>query len=172
MLILHVEDLVFEFQDGWNASKCDDWVFYKQKFERMGNGIKCLDILAISPEKVAYLIEAKDYRIHNRTKPSDIIDEVCAKLLCTLAMLLPAKLNAAEPSERHLCEQVLDAKEILIVLHIELPPPRSRLDVIKKDPSLIRMKMRERFSPIGRYAKVASMEQMSGLNWTVRDSVS
>lgn len=172
MVTLHVEELVFEFTEGWLAEKCDDWTFYRDKFERMGNNIKCLDILAISPQKVAYLIEAKDYRRHKREKPSDLIDEMCMKLVGTLAMLLPGKLNSTVVSEKALCSAILNATEMHIVLHMELPPPSRRLDPVNGDSARIKMKMRERFKAICPYPKVANMDKMVGLGWTVRESAS
>jgi hypothetical protein len=77
---LLVDGINFDFPDDWHVSKYDDWSFYRKRFTRMWRGIKSLDLLAIGPEQTAWLIEVKDYRVHQRTKPIDIANEVAHKV--------------------------------------------------------------------------------------------
>lgn len=67
-----VERLTFDFPDAWVVGKYDDWSFYRNRFMRISNRLKALDLLAVSPDRIAWLIEAKDYRLHQRTKPSHL----------------------------------------------------------------------------------------------------
>ena len=55
-----VERLNFDFPDGWEAGKYDDWKFYRNNFCTMFDGIKAVDILAVAPDETAYLIEVKE----------------------------------------------------------------------------------------------------------------
>lgn len=62
-----VDGLTFIFPDGWEIAKFDDWDFYRNRFYKIHNGIKGVDILALSPDKkTLWMIEAKDFRFHRR----------------------------------------------------------------------------------------------------------
>ena len=102
----NVDGLNFDFPDDWQVSKYDDWSFYRNRFARMWNGIKSLDLLAIDTDKTTWLIEVKDYRINQRTKPSDLGEEVAHKVFDTLAAIIPAKINAANSDEKQLARAV------------------------------------------------------------------
>lgn len=73
---LPVETLCFTFPSDWQASKYDDWSFYRHRFQRIRNEVKAIDILAIAPDRTTWFIEVKDYRRHQRTKPIDLASEV------------------------------------------------------------------------------------------------
>ncbi len=100
MQIFSVDGLCFDFPDDWLVTKYDDWAFYRKQFVRMWDGIKAVDLLALSPEGTLYLIEAKDYRRHRREKGLGIADEAAHKAFDTLAALLPAKIRAPDGPER------------------------------------------------------------------------
>lgn len=68
----NVDGLNFDFPDDWQVSKYDDWSYYRNQFAKMWNGIKSLDLLAVDPVQTAWLIEVKDYRVNQRTKPSKL----------------------------------------------------------------------------------------------------
>jgi hypothetical protein len=70
MPTISVGALSFTFDDDWQASKYDDWSFYRHRFQRIRNEVKAVDILAISPERTVWFIEVKDYRRHPRSKPT------------------------------------------------------------------------------------------------------
>lgn len=57
---------------------------------RMWDGTKALDLVAAGPQKTGWLIEVKDYRAHQRAKPSEAAVEVAQKVFDTLAALPPA----------------------------------------------------------------------------------
>lgn len=48
MPTLVVDGLNFDFPDGWQAGKYDEWSFYRKQFLKQGNGISAVDVLAIS----------------------------------------------------------------------------------------------------------------------------
>ena len=64
-------DLTFSFKDGCQASKYDDWSFYRKQFQAVAGESKAVDILCIKGN-TSWLIEIKDYRQHPRTNPIDI----------------------------------------------------------------------------------------------------
>lgn len=54
--------LVFDFPQGWQAVHFDETAFHR-RFQKMQDGIKALDIIAIAPNGVCWLMEIKDYRL-------------------------------------------------------------------------------------------------------------
>jgi hypothetical protein len=162
-----VDGINFDFTDDWYVSKYDDWSFYRDRFTRMWSGIKSLDLLAIGPEKTAWLIEVKDYRVHQRTKPSHIADEVAHKVFDTLAALLPAKVNADDTTERSMARQINRAKQLRIVLHLEQPTKHSKLFPRAINPADVKQKLRQLLKPIDAHPFVAESSRMGTLEWRV-----
>ncbi|PIE55050.1 MAG: hypothetical protein CSA35_02885 [Dethiosulfovibrio peptidovorans] len=122
-----VDSLSFEFPDDWKVSKFDDWKFYRKHFSKMKNGIKALDLIALSPGRTLYLIEVKDYRFHRRKDDVPIQDVIINKVLGTLSALLPASLNANNFEEKKMAKKCLGAKKIRVIFHLEQPQNPSRL---------------------------------------------
>lgn len=158
-----VDGLYFNFPDDWHVSKYDDWSFYRNQFSRMWNGIKSLDLLAISPSKTAWLIEVKDYRVYQRTKPSELSEEVGKKVFDTLAALLPAKINADEVQEKTISRRILGATGLRIVLHLEQPAKHSKLRPRAINPADVKMKLRQILKPIDAHPILSEMASMGSL---------
>ncbi|HUX68381.1 MAG TPA: hypothetical protein VMV17_05195 [Streptosporangiaceae bacterium] len=120
MTVVSVDSLRFEFPDGWAVAKYDDWQFCGE-FQKLANGIKAADLIAVSPDGgTLYLIEAKDFSARLRVKTQPLMEELVWKTLCTLAALLPASLNqAGKASERQHAGLALRAKKVVVVFHIE-----------------------------------------------------
>ena len=76
---INVDGLDFHFPDGWLASKYDKWSFYNNQFKKLP-GTKAVDLLALSPEKTAYLIEVKDYRRPDTERPSELPQALANKV--------------------------------------------------------------------------------------------
>lgn len=167
MTTVAIDGLDFTFPTGWIPGKPDDWVFYRNQFSRMRNGIKSIDALAVDAKKGAWMIEVKDYRNHVRTKPSCLAEEVAAKVFDTLAMLLPASIHAGEATELNLAQQACRAKELRVVLHLEQPRKHSRLRPRAIDPSAVQMKLRRLIKPIDAHPLVVDSAHMNGLAWRV-----
>jgi len=167
MIRVEVDGFVFEFPDGWNPSKYDEWSFYRDGFVKVRDGIKAIDVLAVDPDGVAWFIEAKDYRVNPRTKPSELGDEVVQKVLDTLAALLPARLHATKAEEQELADAVLRAPRLRVVLHLEQPEKQSRLFPRAIDPAHVQLKLRQRLKPIDAHPKVTEKSTMRGVPWRV-----
>ena len=162
-----VDGINFDFPDDWHVGKYDDWSFYCNRFCRMWNGIKSLDLLAIGPEKVAWLIEVKDYRVHKRTKAIDIADEVARKVFDTLAALLPAKVNADDTTEKMVACEIISASKLRVVLHLEQPAKHSKLRPRAINPADVKQKLRSLLKPIDAHPIVSEINRMGKLAWTV-----
>jgi hypothetical protein len=167
MIEIQVDSLIFSFSDSWKVSKYDEWAFYRNHFSRRLSGIKAVDLIAIEGQ-VIWLIEAKDYRQQSRTKPLDLVEEVAGKVLCTLAAMLPAKLNASDSSESNFAAQFLRGQQLRVVLHLEQPVTHSRLFSRAIDPVDVQLKLRTLIKPIDPHPKVVESTQMQGLPWTVK----
>ncbi len=163
-----VDGLKFEFPDKWTVSKYDEWSFYRNRFSKMGNGIKALDLLAVSPNGVTWMIEAKDYRAHSRTKPSNLADELREKVLDTLAAILPAKINGDVAAETDVAARMVATRKLRIVLHLEQPVRHSKLFPRAINPADVYMQIRRQLKPIDAHPLVAEMNNMRNLPWTVR----
>ncbi len=99
-MVLDIDGLTFEFPDGWHADKYDDWKFYRKQIGSHLQGLKAVDVLALSHSLEAYLIEVKDYSRPQTVKPSELPEAVAWKVIHTLAALLPASLNANDADEK------------------------------------------------------------------------
>jgi hypothetical protein len=164
---LNVDGLAFDFPEGWRASKYDEWPFYRNKFSRMRNGIKAIDLLAVDPVRTGWLIEVKDYRVHSRTKPSELGVEVAHKVFDTLAAILPAKANSCDDQERTMAKAVAAARRYRVVLHLEQPPKHSKLRPRAINPVDIQMKLRQLLKPVDAHPIVVEIGAMQGLAWQV-----
>ena len=92
-------NLKFSFPHDWTIAKYDEWSFYRNQFQKVRTGVKAIDILALGPDRCTWFIEVKDYRVHPRTKVVDLAEEVAEKICDTLAVLLPASVNANDTNE-------------------------------------------------------------------------
>jgi hypothetical protein len=133
----------------------------------MRAGIKAVDLLALEGEHTAWFVEVKDYRVHPRTKPSDLSDEVSQKVFDTLAALLPAQANANDAGERGMANAVLRATKVRVVLHLEQPAKRSRLRPDAISPSDVAQKLRRLLKPIDAHPAVVEKSQMGAIQWRV-----
>ena len=118
MTEIEVGDLTFLFPEDSEATKYDDWEFYTKKFQKIKDGTKAVDILCVVPD-VAWLIEVRDYREHDRTKPSDLSEEIAGKVRDTLAGLAAASANAESNGEREIAKRALRRRCWRVVLHLE-----------------------------------------------------
>ena len=167
MTRISVDGIDSVFPDGWTPSKYDEWSFYRRQFVKVRDGIKAIDILAVDPDGSAWLIEVKDYRLHPRTKPSELSDEVAQKVLDTLAALLPAHLNATMPDEQHLAGRVLRTRRLRVVLHLEQPKKHSPLRPRAINPADVQQSLRLRLKPIDAHAVVTERDAMDSVPWQI-----
>lgn len=186
------ERLKFEFPLGWDASKFDDWSFYRGQFARVGDaeilcrakncggvahcdkcgtkriaGTRGIDILAIDPGSVCWHIEIKDYRLTRETNFAFLADMVALKVRDTLSCLVVARLNSNDDLERLRSEQALDCTSMRVILHLEMPPAHTRLITPKTQRAHVMQRLRQLVKAIDPRALVVSMDEMGDMVWSV-----
>ncbi|HRP25530.1 hypothetical protein [Thauera sp.] len=134
--------LTFTFAADAEASKYDDWSFYRNQFQQgCFTDNKAVDLLC-ELNRSAWLIEVKDYRAHARTKAVDLADEVAIKVRDTLAGLVAASVGANDPVERAFARRMVRAQRMRVVCHIEQPAKASRLRPRVIEPDKLKLKLR------------------------------
>lgn len=165
-----VDGLTFIFPDGWEIAKFDDWDFYRNRFYKIHNGIKGVDILALSPDKkTLWMIEAKDFRFHRRKKSLPLHEEIWKKVFDTLAALLPASVNSLNKEEKNFAKSALMVSKIRVVFHGEQPRRPSKLFPQSFTPADLQQKFKAIFKAIDPHPLVASHHNMPpSIQWTVQ----
>ena len=133
-------DLAFRFPEGCQASKYDDWSFYRNQFKGVAGGSKAVDIICIKSD-TSWLIEIKDHRQHPRKKLIDIADEMAIKVRDTLAGLAAVAKAANDVDQRNLARQALKNRRWRVVLHLEEPATTRRLRKKATDPANLLLKL-------------------------------
>jgi hypothetical protein len=161
--------LVFQFPDGWVASKYDAWTCYRKHFQNLCDS-KAVDILALPPESdgTLWLIEVKDYRHSRRQKEISIFDEMAQKVRDTLAGLLAASVNASVDEEKQFARKCCRRRRLRVVLHLEQPAPASRLFPRPFDPANVQLKLRTLLKGVDPHPRVVDRGLLpAGLGWQV-----
>lgn len=160
---LDIDGLQFDFPEGWQVSKYDEWSFYRNQFAKQQNGIKAVDALALSPDQKAFLIEVKDYRHPDTEKPSQLPEAIANKVMHTLAALLPARLYANEPGEKAFSNSLLGCRQLSVVVHVEQPAGhRPKVDLAD-----LKQKIKRLLRAIDPHPKIVCMQKPQGVAWTV-----
>ena len=192
MISITEGQLTFTFPDGWQASKFDEWIFYRQQFNRLSGtravcsskkcgteltcqacgkpattGTKAIDILAIEGTICCWCIEIKDYRKHRRTKTLDIADEIAIKVRDSLAALAAAAANANKESETEQAIAALACRRFRIVLHLEQPAKHSKLFPRAIEPKSVLQRLKQLVKAIDPHPLVVETTQMNGVSWAV-----
>ena len=162
-------NLRFRFQADCNASKYDDWSFYRNQFQNFANGSKAIDILCVK-QNVSWLIEIKDYSQHSRTKSKEIADEVAEKVRDTLAGLASVAKNANDCHERRLARQALANRKWRVVLHLEQPATPSKLrPKLVNTADLLQKLKSKKLRAVDAHPKIFSRSTCPGsIPWTVQ----
>ncbi len=161
------EELTFSFPDNAQVYKYDDTKFYRNQFIKMADGIKAMDLAYIDGQ-TCWLIEVKDYRAHQRTKPSELPDEIADKLRNTLAGLWAAKCNANDQDEKRFAAAAIKAKRIRVVLHLEESPLLGRLAPAKSLKAGLQQKMKQKLKSVDAHPCVVDQRSLKPeMNWTV-----
>jgi hypothetical protein len=154
--------LTFHFPENALVSKYDDWSFYRNQFLPSFVDPKAVDFIYIDDTQT-WLIEIKDYRIHNRTKPSDIAQEIALKVKDTLAGLVCAKNNANDTDEKTFAKAALKSKKIRVVLHLEQPKNQRRID-----PADVLSKLKKRLKALDTHPCVVDQFSLKeNMKWKV-----
>lgn len=182
--------LTFQFPEGWNVTKYDDWSFYKNQFQKLGgivvpcskprcsgtftcdqcdtkySGVKAIDILAIERTVCCWCIEIKDYRSNRRTKVIQLADEIALKVRDTLSALAAARINANDADEQQAASDALRCPRIRVVLHLEQPPTPSRLFPRTIDPANVLQRMKQLMKCFDAHPLVIESSDMRDVEWT------
>jgi len=157
--------LKFEFD--CEAMQLDDSKFYRNKFVKIQEGIKSIDILAVD-ESNNYFIEIKDYT-HPDTislKQNDFISSIKNKVIDSLAILFPMKI-CSYSNEVDIALKVLSNDNLTLILHIEKPPLGSKLAQSKWSESNISIKVKQQLQGILKSVKFTSIAKANTLPWSV-----
>lgn len=167
MPTINADGFLFTFPNSWRATKYDDWAFYQKQFIKMNNGIKAVDIAAFDGQNTLWLIEVKDFRQHKRQEPTPLYEEIWKKMYDTLAGLFAAKCNAVN-NEQTFAQTAARACKVRVVLHMELPPPLSKLYQKSLHFADVSQQLRRKIKPIDPHPLVLSKATMrSNLQWSV-----
>lgn len=158
--------LTFTFPDGWDASKFDEWSFYRNQFQGICGGAEAIDILAIERD-CCWLIEIKDYRHQRRTKSGHVAEEVAGKVRDTLAALAAARVNANDAAERAAADAALRRNRIRVVLHLESADRTSKLFAPSLDLANVQQRLKQCLKPVDPHSRVCSSARMAGCVWDV-----
>ena len=168
MTTITLDHLLFEFPDGWQVVKFDEWKFYTRHFQgTLGGGVKAADLIAIDETNTAWFIEVKDYRVHPRTKPSCLAQEVAEKIYDTFAALLPARVNGEVPAEVAFTTVLHQVGALRAVLHLEQAQSAAPFTV-PISPMNIQLKLRGLLRAIDSSPIVCDMNSAPNHGWQVR----
>jgi hypothetical protein len=134
-------DFAYIFPAGSTACKYDSWSHYRNRFTGTCGGAKAVD-LAHAQSSVLWLVEAKDYRHHHRTKPSELPQEIAEKVRDTLVGLISARMHADQSEERQAAEQFLRCSRIRIAVHLEQRRSSSGARRYPIDPASVLQKLK------------------------------
>jgi len=125
--------------------------------------MKAVDLVAIAPREKSccWLIEVKDYRRQTRSKPSDLADEVAAKVRDTLAGLVSAQHRANDHQEKTTAQRALGAADVRVVLHLEQPTTHSKLFPRAINPANVQADLRRKLRGVDRHPLVVEISTSS-----------
>ncbi|GAB2743960.1 hypothetical protein GCM10027019_24270 [Melaminivora jejuensis] len=161
--------LTFTFAATAQASKYDDWAHYRNQFNNAcGSANKAVDMVCVAAD-TAWLIEVKDYRIHARTKPSDLAKEVALKVRDTLAGLVSARLHANDAEEKRMADAWLRKRRLRVALHLETPRSLSRLHPKPIDRAHVLHKLKQLLGAVDPHPCVVDQRTIRpDMHWTVQ----
>jgi hypothetical protein len=156
--VLQEDLLTFTFPHGWAAIKYDDTPFYRKHVATLAHS-KAVDFVAYDAlGGEVWLIEAKDYRAHRRTKKTSVIEETAAKVRDTIAGLqLAANSNTCAI---HQFSQVAVQRPMRVALHLEQPQKPSKLFPIVIARQNATLKLRQCVRAVDTKAWVCEMQAM------------
>jgi hypothetical protein len=168
MAILSEGRLQFIFGESCLAEKYDDWSFFRNQFQSTCGGAKAVDMVCLS-NHVCWLIEIKDYRVHQRTKPQDLADEIAAKVKDTLAGLFAAKTMANELTESAFSKKAINSNSIKVVLHLEQPEKKSKLRPRAIDLATLKQSLKRQLRAIDAHPSIVGRQTLlPNMDWIVK----
>ncbi len=168
MTVLKEKALTFTFDPSAQATKYDEWSFYRHQFkDRCSRDNKAVDLMCHRGQ-TAWVIEVKDYRQHPRTKAIELADEIALKVRDSLAGLVAAQVQANAADERRFARGMLGAGRIRVVCHIEQPAQSTRLRPRAIEPDKLWDRLRRLVKAIDPHPLVVDRSSVPAhLPWTV-----
>ena len=163
--------LKFTFPDNWQVFRPGKSAYYKRHFQSFCRGCKETDFAAWdSSNHTLWLCEVKDYSSSPRSKTQDLIDEVAEKTRDTLALLASATANANPDNAgtKDFATSCLPARQIRVVLHLELPAKPSKLYPPLKLSTDATQSLRRKLRCIDPHALVVSTQLPHMVPWKVK----
>lgn len=166
--VIQEDRLKFTFPAGSMASQYDAWGHYRNQFNGAFGGTKAVDVVYADGD-TAWLIEIKDYRTYQRTKSSDLAEEVALKVRDTMAGLISAALHANDKEEKRLASALLRKRTWRVVLHLEVPTNRSRLRPSAIEPDKVLLQLKRLVRAVDLHPAVVDQHSIArGMNWEVQ----
>ncbi len=169
-----VDSREFTFPAGWVCRKYeDDQSFYRNKIEPSFKfdkepGLKGVDIVAFSPDRQMWLIESKDYRHHQRTKPEDPAREFVLKVRDTLTGLMVAVVDRQDNTLDDIRRCVHAATSIRLAFQFEQPCRHSKLFPRVFDPADVQQQIKTKVRRICPHPLVIDATNQRCVPWKVR----
>lgn len=117
------------FPASWTASKYDDWPYVRDHVVNAFVGKnKCVDFVAFDPAtQTFWLVEAKDFRHHEREKDLPLAEELALKVRGSVIGLVGAARHHAPHAHQAMAQTFLDAARVRVVFHLEQPAKPSTM---------------------------------------------
>lgn len=112
-----------------------------------------------------WLIEVKDYRLHWRTKPSCLSEELAVKVRDSLAGIAAASCNANDPQEKQIAKRALRTGSWIVLLHLEQPRVPSKIRPRIVAPADLTQKLRRVLKAVDPHPKVVNKDDVAP--WSV-----
>ena len=144
------------FEPGDQATKYDDWAFFREEFRHVAGGSHGVDCVCISGE-ACWLIEIKALarRVGEDSglKIADTIRRAAEQVRDTLAGLAAARVLATG-AEEQFARAVFDVPNWRVALHLEQTDVTSRLHRTPYDPTDVTQKLRQQVRAVDAQAVV------------------
>ncbi|MCD4726225.1 MAG: hypothetical protein K8R46_01070 [Pirellulales bacterium] len=184
------KQLKFEFPNNWEATKFDEWSFYRRQFQKLGSarlncsqceasircaecknrnvaGTKGVDFFAIEPGSICWHVEVKDYRKTRKSNFVFLADEVALKVRDTLACLVVAQINANDDGEKQIAKDAVRSSRHRIVLHLEQPTTGRSFHSTKTRLANVLQRLMQLVKSIDPHPLVVDMTMLDKVGWTV-----
>ena len=163
-------NLLFNFPDNWHVEKYDKaGGFYKKQFQKIQR-VKAVDFIVCSSDfSEIWLLEVKDIRIHPRSNPAILWNDIAAKVRDTLAGMVAARCNADNSAEKTFFQDALcNVQKLHVVFHLEQQPQtNARRFPRAYNLSNVKKKLNSLVNPIDAQPKVVEIATSRGLPWQV-----
>lgn len=152
----------YEFPAGWKVIRIQEIEFYIRKFQGFNNGSKEVDFVALDEvENSLWLVEAKDYSTHPRSKPGEVVGEIAIKIRDSLTCIEAMKVSSFSTEDsRALADTLSMARSCRVAFHLEVPAVEN-LSFSRVEIANMKMKLRNLLRGIDEVAKVGDCRQLS-----------